>query len=168
MRDWLIAGLIVVGSIFLPTLIGSALDRPFGSVSKHPPKYPWWDRNRCWGCEKGCTYRQFNTGVSTAQAVHEAARARRVWESGTDSDYIGGADLTRHIPRANLPHADKINPIEVAKRVGNAKRRAWDEHASRCGQSVHEARAVGTDPWKSYEGSADFNPEDYASGPESW
>jgi hypothetical protein len=104
-----------------------------------------YDSDKCWGCSKACTCRGFRIpGGSTADAIHRAAsrayRAQHGYDPDVDASEADCGDWHDE-PR-------ELDPIAIARHVGEAKRRAWFDLCEQCSTYVAAETAEGRDPWR--------------------
>jgi hypothetical protein len=107
-----------------------------------------YDGSRCWGCERGCTYRGMRVpGCGTADAVRAHAERRHRAEHGYAGDLdAADGDLGDWSDLAGTP--SEFNPIAIARAVGESKRNAWFELCESCSSFVRGERNAGRNPWR--------------------
>ena len=124
----------------------SAVVRIAGLLTDGSPTV--YDGIRCWGCDRGCTYRGMRVpGCGTADAVRAHAERRHRAEFGYAGDLdAADGDLGDWSDLSGTP--SEFNPIAVARAVGESKRNAWFDLCESCSSFVRTARREGRDPWR--------------------
>ena len=124
----------------------SAVVRIAGLLTDGSPTV--YDGIRCWGCDRGCTYRGMRVpGCGTADAVRAHAERRHRAEFGYAGDLdAADGDLGDWSDLSGTP--SEFSPIAVARAVGESKRAAWFELCESCSAFVRAERNAGRNPWR--------------------
>lgn len=86
-----------------------------------------WDDQRCWGCDKGCTYRDFRALDRNWLADEKALAFARSHALHTDCGYFADATDVASI-LADSHRSDKARIAEAAR----FKRRLWSSQCAEC------------------------------------